>query len=256
MAKRPEKSRPPRRRRHKRRIVNVKRLIEAILLLAIAAVVVFTLATSPMFSVKKIVVAKNHTISDAQVLSALRIPKHANIFRFDRVSALKEVRRNPVIQDVTLRRRIPSTVIITITERKPAFVLTTSGKLYQMDVAGIPFRMDKTRNPKLPSIVCQVRKPVMLGHPIKDANFAAARECLLLAQAKKVFTGIKIAVDQKSEICLNIRNEFQVKLGRPEHLTKKLDIAEQVIQQTPEFQKRGAYIDVTCPEAPAYKLKD
>ena len=256
MAKRPERSEYSRRRRQKRRVINRKRLLLSIFLVIIGGELVFALLTSPMFAVKRIIVAENMTVSDGEVLRVLKIPKHANIFRVDKVSALREVRRNPVVENASMRRRIPSTLIVTITERTPVFTLNSSGNLYEIDASGIPFRQDKALTQKLPVVSCRVPKRIVLGRPIRDATFAAARECLLLAQAKKVFSGITITVDQKREMCLNVRDDFQVKLGKPEQLARKLDIAEQVIQQTPEFRKRGAYIDVTCPEAPAYKLKD
>lgn len=254
--KRPETKTPRRHSRHKRRVINKKRLLLSVFLLVIGIQVLFVLLTSPTFAVKKVKVIQNQTISDRQVLQALRLRKDANIFRIKEQSVLVDVRRNPVVQEASLHRRIPSTLIVTISERKPQFVLNSSGALYEVDLSGIPFRVEKTLDPKLPVIECQVRKRIILGRPIKDSDFAAARECLLLAQAKKVFSGIRITVDQKSYVCLNNGDDFQVKLGRPEQLARKLDVAEQVIQQSPEFQKRGAYIDVTCPEAPAYKLKE
>lgn len=254
--KRPAKSKSTGRPRQKRRVINKKRVILSIFLLAIGAELVFALLTSPMFAVKNIKVVHNQTVSDRQVLQALRLPQDANIFRINKDSVLREVRRNPVVKEASLRRRIPTTLIVLINERRPLFILSTSGALYQVDSYGVPFRQDKTLNGKLPVIFCEIRKRIILGRPIRDPAFDSAKECLLLAQAKKVFRGIRITVDQKSDLCLNVRDDFQVKLGRPEQLARKLDYAEQVIQQSPEFQKRGEYIDVTCLEAPAYKLKE
>ena len=253
--KRPERSTYSR-RRHKRRVINKKRLLLSLFLALLGAELAFALFTSPMFAVRNIKVVGNQTVSDSQVLHALRVPNGTNIFRVDKDSALRDVRRNPVVQEVSIRRRLPSTLIVSVSERNALLILNSMGSLYEVDAFGIPFRLDEAVKPKLPVITCQVRKKIVLGRPIRDAAFDSAKECLLLAQTKKVFSGITITVDQKSDICLNIRDDYQVKLGQPEHLARKLDIAEQVIQQTPEFQERGAYIDVTCPEAPAYKLKE
>ena len=254
--KRPERSSYSVSRRHKRRVINRKRLLLTVFLLAIGVELVFVLLTSPMFAVKKVEVVGNQTISDSQVVRTLKLPKNANIFRVNEDSVLCEVRRDPVVREAALHRKIPCTLIVSISERKPHFVLDSSGSLYEVDYSGVPFRLDKVVKGKLPMISCQVRKKIVLGRPIKDPAFDSARKCLLLAQAKKFRGTIKITVDQKSDICLNIWDDFQVKLGRPEQLARKLDVAEQVIQQSPEFRKRGAYIDVTCPEAPAYKLKE
>lgn len=240
----------------RRRVINKKRLILTIFLIVIGGELVFALLTSPMFAVNHIKVVKNVNVSDKQVIQSLALPQDANIFRIDRDSVLREVRRNPLVQEATLRRRIPSTLIVQISERQPLFILSTSGVLYAVDPYGIPFRKEKALSPKLPVIFCQVRKRIVLGRPIREAALNSAKECLLLAQAKKVFQGIRITVDRKSDLCLNVRDGFQVRLGRPEQLARKFDLAEQVVKQTPGFQNRGEYIDVTCLEAPAFKLKD
>jgi hypothetical protein len=53
-----------------------------------------------------------------------------------------------------------------------------------------------------------------------------------------------------------VSDEFEIRLGRPEQLKDKLDIAAKALLQVPELRSRGGYIDVTCVESPVLKLTD
>lgn len=250
-----ESTRVPARRRRKRHVVNKMRLaVSAVVLILVVELTVVAL-TSPLFAVKKVRVVGNKTVPSAEILRALRLSSDSNIFLVNKQQVAAKLEGNPVINHVRLRRRLPGTLIVAVVERKPRLILETGGVLYEVDSWGVPFRVVKRLNGKLPVISCAVPGRIALGKPIYAAAFDVARECLLLAQEKKIAGLLKITVDQNRDLCLNVRDEFQVKLGRPEQLSEKLDIAVQVREQIPEFRQRGEYIDVATPEAPAFKLR-
>jgi cell division protein FtsQ len=184
----------------------------------------------------------------------LNLPKDTNIFLINKQALEQRVENEPAVKEVRLYRRLPNTLIVRVIERKPELILETSKALYEVDSEGVPYRIAKKVDSSLPLITCGMVGSIRLGQQLRTPEFLIARNCLLLAKNKKMFNVAKLSVDQSQELCLNVRDGYQVKLGRPEQLSEKLDIAAQAVAQIPEFRERGEYVDVSCPEAPAIKL--
>jgi len=253
---RPRPASVPRRRHRKRRVINVKRLILSVLLILLAVEVTVAAFTSPWFSIKGVRFAGNETIASKDIRRQLDLRPDANIFRINKRAIARRVMANPVVKEVRLYRRLPDTLVVRIEERKPDLVLNARGAMYEVDSAGVPFRAVKHAKAGLPVLSCKAPGRVVLGRRIRASSFGTARNCLLLVREKKIFQVAEITVDQNNDLCLNVRDGFQVKLGRPEQLSAKLNMAVRIVEQIPEFRQRGAYIDLTVPEAPALKYRE
>lgn len=254
--KRPIHSTDVMRRRRKRRALRMKRLVLSLIVLALGAELVAVAMTSPQFEIEKLKLIGTRVVPTSQVLRELSFLKGSNIFKVDERKVAGLLKKNPIIADVRVHRRLPRTLIVSVTERKPHLILKTRGALYDVDRSGIPYRTVGQVDARLPLISCAVSNKIIPGRPLSSPAFKTARRCLLIAQTKKVFRPAKITVDQSGHLCLNVRDEFEVKLGTPEQLSRKLDLAEQVVEQVPEFRQRGMYIDVTCPDASALRLTE
>ncbi len=224
--------------------------------IALAVEVVMTLFNSPQFMIRKTIVHGNRLVPVRQVLQDVRFATGQNIFLVKDKAIVRTLTRNPIIASVHIHRKLPRTLIVDVTERRPCYVLNTGTAFYEVDRSGIPYRIMPAEDPGLSAIVCGVSERVILGKPLRSPTVAKARECLLLAQSKKIFSAVEITVDQTGCLCLNVRDKFQVKMGRPDQLSDKLNLVQRVLGQVPEFKQRGMYIDVTCPDAPAFKLAD
>jgi len=255
--KRPPASRAdPRKGRRKRYSVNRKRLALSFLLLLLVGEFVFAALTSPVFSIKRVKVMGNRMVPASEVVRRLNLPANTCIFRIDKQAMAGRVCENPVIKRVTLHRALPRTLVVRVTERRPDFLLKTSAGVYEVDSSSVPFRLVDKVDARLPVIECGLPRRPVLGRKLTGSTLNSARKCLLLAREKKSLRVAKITVDQNNDLCLNVRDGFEVRLGRPEQLSKKLDIAAQSVEQIPELRQRGEYLDVTCPDAPAMKVRD
>lgn len=117
--------------------------------LAVAAVVVLTafgtrgarhwLQTSPTFAVENIHVSGLKNASQADVLARCGIRKGDNIFDVDVDDVARALGEHPWIRDVEVRRRLPRSVFISVTEHVPA-ALADMGGLYYVDDEGKAFK--------------------------------------------------------------------------------------------------------------------
>lgn len=96
----------------------IKRIIKFItLLLLVIAGVVFALV-SPIFNITEIQVSNNNQIPTETVVSLSQLQVGQNLFRFNKNKVEKEIKTNPYIQSVSVKRKLPNKIEITVEERE------------------------------------------------------------------------------------------------------------------------------------------
>ena len=78
---------------------------------------------SPIFNVKNIKVEGNSYLSEEQVISLSRIEIENNMFKYNKKEIIKNIKENAYIENVEVKRSIPDTIEIKITERKTSFMI-------------------------------------------------------------------------------------------------------------------------------------
>lgn len=130
-----------RRRRHAaRRIVSVLKLAGVLLLLAAGAAALggslHWLLTSPHFAVAAIEVGGVQRLTEAEVLSAARIPPGENLFRLTGERIAVRLTELPLVKRAEVIRAFPNRVTLLVEERVP-FTLAQAGRLYWLDEEGV-----------------------------------------------------------------------------------------------------------------------
>ncbi|MHB1455411.1 MAG: cell division protein FtsQ/DivIB [Armatimonadota bacterium] len=256
MSKRESRVNESRSRKNRRGKSNARRIIMTVLVLCLLVEIVVVALTSPYFNIKNITITGNITIPENSIIDVAAIPSDTNIFRLQTERIVDDLLINPVIKRAKLHRKLPDGLIIALNEREADCLLRLPEKIYEIDVAGIPFRLPLKVDENIPMITYDLQEKILLGRQIIDEIFTASRKCIEISRINCPFRIKSITVDQNGDICLNSNDGFDVIIGRPVDLNHKMDIASQVIIQIPLFRTTGEYIDVTCPEAPAVKYKN
>jgi cell division septal protein FtsQ len=112
--------------------------------LAILAFVVYGLYTAGsvaahagMLQIDDIVVSGNSRLSNGEVIEALSGLRGENIVLVDLAAWRRRLLATPWIRDASLRRSLPSTIEVVVTEREPMAVGRISGELYLVDDRGM-----------------------------------------------------------------------------------------------------------------------
>ncbi len=96
----------------------IKRIIKLItLLMIIIGGIVFALV-SPIFNIKEIYVVKNEQISSDTIVSLSQLKIGQNIFKYSSKKVEKEIKANPYIESVNIKRKLPDKIEITVKERQ------------------------------------------------------------------------------------------------------------------------------------------
>lgn len=242
---------PARPRRRRRRLVTLRRLIFSVLLVFLAAEAALALLKLPVFEISDVRVYGNRVLPAAFVADCTKVPEKSNILLFKTDTIVRRLRASPIVEKVTVSRRVPDILIVRITERRAYLVLQTPEGAYEVDAGGIPFRKVARPDPKLPVVSCEAPCPIVPGKPVVIPAFKTAVNCLQLARRQGDMRVRKITVDRNNDLCLNVGDGLLIKLGQPRQIEDKLEKAGQTIKLVPNLE----YVDVTCPEAPALKLR-
>lgn len=92
------------------------------LVLIIIGAIIFTIM-SPIFNVKNIKVEGNSYLSEDQIISLSRIEIENNMFKYNKKEIIKNIKENAYVETAEVKRSIPDTIEIKITERKTSFMI-------------------------------------------------------------------------------------------------------------------------------------
>lgn len=103
----------------KRKII--KKIINFIILLGIIIGGTAFAFISPIFNIKEILVIGNNELNPDTIISLSKIDKQQNIFKFINKKIELNIKENPYIENVKIKRKIPNKVEITVEERKKEY---------------------------------------------------------------------------------------------------------------------------------------
>ena len=138
-----------------------------------------------------------------------------NIFRIDIRDIANRVKRHPWVKEVSIRRELPDTLWVDISERTPAVYVNNNGSLYLADEEGIILG-DKTENALILPVVYGITLPKKGARnkgPLEGlpAAIEVKRELSSLPWIDLSTTGIE--VEERGQIVLHLKG-YRIRLGR------------------------------------------
>jgi len=140
--------------------------------------------TAPLFQLSTIDVGGNRMVPSQLALKLVPVETGTNIFAVDLEAIKRAMQQDPRIREVTIRRQLPSKIIITIHEREPV-MLISADRFYGLDEEGMVIHMDQEKGlediPVLTGIFPQVQPgagPSLLDK-ISEINVARPEDPLL-----------------------------------------------------------------------------
>ena len=133
------RSDPPRRKRRNPFLVLLKPLAAALLLVALPGGLAAWVLTSPFFQLREVVVSGgSERVPTDWVAGTLASLEGQNLVRLPLAEIAEQLRRNPWIDTVELRKELPGLLRVQVSERRPVALLYSEGRLVYADTAGRP----------------------------------------------------------------------------------------------------------------------
>lgn len=97
----------------------------------------FSVYPMQYFQIKTIQVRGNKFVTEEELSPYLNELHDKNILKADLKNLMFMLKENPWIKDVAVKRELPSSILVNITERMPAVYINSTGKLYLADEEGV-----------------------------------------------------------------------------------------------------------------------
>lgn len=264
-------------KRYKKKKRNFKRLlfwVKFILTSALLIASIVTLALSPAFNISKIEVYGNEYCKQSDIVTATGIVIGSNGFKtigsnvkniltFRYGVAEENIIKNfPYVKSVVVRYKIPEKVKVSITERKPAFIVSyMSSKFIIDDEKYVLEAVGKQPDKKLPVLNGLKFEPFEIGQTLKLTNPEAFSDALKVIEAVKksdeksnykMYSAINaVDVSDRGKIRVLVDSRITVDFGNLRDIDYRVSFCKMIISEKLTKEDKG-FLDMSI-ENPNYR---
>lgn len=217
----------------------------------------YVLLQSPLFAIQAIDVNGAVHLSERDVRHLAGIEPGENIWRTDLEQSAQRLRQHPWIGHVEVRRRLPATVEIQITERRPLAVVPYEGFYLALDDQGVALSLVDDLNVLGVPVITGAETPVFVAgqvYPVPAVNTALAAFTGLGEYAADV---AELHVSEPDGLTIWLRGGIRAEIGRSGDLDAKLVLLRTILLDATVKGQRLASIDVRYqPPVITYKKGD
>jgi cell division protein FtsQ len=229
--------------------VNASILYITVLFILVSVGFVFFLR-SGFFSVQEVKFKGLTNIPEGEIQKSAGQVLGQNIFLFDQSVLSRRLKFHPLVLDVSFQRKLPSTLIIQITERKPLALILVPKGVIEVDPQGVFLRrLESWPNNDNP-VISGIDIPESAGPGQNISNSALTSVLLLLRQAPSGLLPLigEVHVNTIQQITLFLTSGVEVRLGKAEAWEVKLASLFKLLndESYQSFQRGVRYIDFTA----------
>ncbi|MBR6472456.1 MAG: FtsQ-type POTRA domain-containing protein [Firmicutes bacterium] len=171
-------------RASKRQLRRVRLIVILVIIMIVCLLILFGLK-SPMFNVAEVEVDGNHYYSDAEIIAMANCSKDVNIFNgVDCKDIRKRLLKDPYMEQVTVKRKLPDTISIEIKEREQVAGIVYGSSFVVIDIDGIVLRKTSV-DPKVTVLKGMNISKMTLGDTIEVEEEVLLRQCMDIIRAMK-----------------------------------------------------------------------
>ncbi|MDP9329656.1 MAG: FtsQ-type POTRA domain-containing protein [Actinomycetota bacterium] len=222
----------------------------AIVALAVVALGAGSYASTftAIFGARTIRVEGQHRIGTEQVQRLAGLETGVNVFHLDTAAAEHNLEADPRVLVASVSTDLPSTVVVTITERLPVAVVTEGAGSSDLIGADGVVIGPATGNEQLPAIVAADGASLDPDALRSSAAAAGAMDLILRRQVRSM------VVQGGGSLELELRSGVTASLGEPTEILQKGQALEGVLRWAVTQSGTLASVDVSVPSAPTATL--
>lgn len=215
----------------------------------------FILLNSSLFDVSRVLVRGNHFMEEEKIRTVADIGQGTNIFKVNLNAAAGGVKLLPMIKDVKVKRSLPSTIVIEVTERKPLGLLPTAEGFIEVDRDGVYLKKTGVGLSGLP-VVTGIQTPIPNpGEPVQAGRLSEALGVIDGLPEDAVSILSEVNISENGQVTMYTLDNIQCRFGMASEAAEKGRVLVQILK---EIQSRGEkiqYIDLSCASSPVVYYK-
>lgn len=237
---------------HRRR--KLKNVGVAVSIISCCLIIGVILSLTVFFRSETFEVEGEEHYSAQDIIDASGMTLGENLFLCDKGAGEEKIESElPYVEEAKISIKIPSTMVITVTESRPAFLFQNNGEYIVVSSQGKVLEKVTGSVDKYDASVvvgCTVKK-ADVGKEIKfkEKGVLAILKTIANALSDNEFSGIKeIDLSNTANVSLNYSNRIKIILGLPDEINYKVKVAKIIISDKLTETDRGI-LDVSgCKE--------
>lgn len=229
-------------RKRNRLIKRIKRIVKFVLLLGIIIGAIVFATCSPIFNITDIEVLNNNRVSSDTIISLSGIQTNENIFRFIATKAINNMKQNAYIEEVKIKRVLPSKVQIEVTEREPKFSVPVLGEFAYISTQGYILEIAQNEL-NLPVIygLQTAEENILVGNRIIEDDLRSLETILKIMSAMNdvgLYDKVtNIDISDKNDYSIYMQEEKKtIHLGDASNLSNKMLYVVTIIEQEKDIE--------------------
>ena len=246
---------------------NLKKLIQwyavwSALTLIVVSILAGFILSLPVWRVRAVQVRGINYLSEAKIVNTARIPQGENIFLIDLDKTKKQYSNIIQIKDVTVKWKLPCTIVIEVKERTPFAIAVIGGVASLIDDEGYiiakqsltssVYRSDIAKFPLVRGIS---KKSLDGGIRLNSGDRSFVTSALRMLSKFIDLGTIQIEAGNREDIIIYIEDIMKVKIGDPRDMERKILIVKAMLGSVKGKWTKVDYLDVRVPDNPVIKYK-
>jgi len=214
----------------------------------LAAVSIFFLL-SPFFYVTEIVVNGNLTVGGDEIIKRAGLEKKINIFLLSSKETEKKIKENFYVESAVLTKQLPSSVVVTVTERRLCGYIEYAGDMYlYIDDNGRVLEINRHKSQPLPVINGLNFDRFRLGEQLVTENPSALRSVVVYARLLVIYNLLDIISHIDVSDAQNIRmrvNNIDIHFGGTRDADEKIRTMKASLENLPDAKNIRGILYIT-----------
>lgn len=179
------------------------------ILFLLIGTIIFIL-TTPMFNIKQININGINQLSEDEILSLSTLSIDNNIFKNSKSSIIKNIKQNPYVENVVIKRKLPNTVEINIEERQKICMLQFVNGYVYINTQGYILEISENKL-DLPIIIGYKTEEdkIVPGNRLINNDLENLNNVLKIIEALKE---IEVPIDKITNINISDKEDYIVYL--------------------------------------------
>jgi len=215
---------------------------------------------SAFFALQYINIEGNTALSDEEIIEQTGLALGTNLFRLDVNAATVKIEMYPVIKNVEIKRELPGTISVVVTERITVARVIAQDGFVEVDNEGV--YLQKTTeyggSDQLPVISgVALQEQDRPGTKLNSPGLATALKLIELMDRSILESVAEIIAASPESLSLKTIQGVEVRFGKPEELERKIQIMQQLLVENEMIinSQTVDYIDLRYDTSPVIKRK-
>lgn len=242
----------------KRRRRNFGRFFRGLIFLVVSAAVIGFFVYVPFFTLSEIKLIGAKYLTQEDIMKIGNIYMGEQLFRLETDVVQSRLSKDLRIEEVSVRRRLPHTLEIKITEREPLAIIKCDYGYLDLDHNGTILDSYKAiKTMQIPMITGAEVRDMYIGDEIENEHVKKILEFLQLLNEETLNQLSEIAIVRENYVVMYTAtaHPVQIRIGKLERLDEKAKLTEDFLRDLTTNPRNVEYIDFNY-TAPVIKLAD